>query len=239
MSIVVPTILTPSRVDLEEKLKRLEGLVDTVQIDVVDGRFATPPTWPYANTADLAGLQSEGGWLREFGHFKYEIDLMTQTPEESAGFWIAAGATRIVVHIESTRALAKLIEKLSHNYGYEKGFAPDLLSFGLALNIDTDTRALEPYVDAVDYVQFMGIKTIGKQGQPFDRRVVGKLREFKKAHPDIKTQIDGGVTRESAPALLSAGVDRLVVGHALWEAKDIAAELSYYSRLCEEYGRYA
>jgi len=238
MAIVVPTILTASRADLEAKLKRVENRVDTVQIDVVDGRFAGPPTWPYAHKDDLAGFTHDG-WLRDLGHFKYEIDLMVENPEESAGFWIAAGATRLVVHIESTRYLPRLVDELKDKYGYEKGFAPDLLSFGLALNIDTDTSAIEPYLATTDFVQFMGIKTIGRQGQPFDRRVIEKLRSFKKAHPEMELQVDGGITLESAPALLAAGVGRLVVGHDLWEEEDIDAELARYERVIEEHGRYA
>lgn len=239
MAIVVPTILTPSRADLEGKLRRVAGLVDAVQIDVVDGRFAGPPTWPYAHKDDLTGLSLEGGWLRQFGDFKYEIDLMVENPEESAGFWIAAGATRIVVHIESTRYLPRLIGELKSKYGYEKGFAPDLLSFGLAMNITTDTSIIEPFLDTADYVQFMGIATVGKQGQPFDARVLQKIRTFRHAHPDVLIQVDGGASLKTAPDLLSAGVDRLVVGSDLWEEEDIAAELARFQELSEGHGRYA
>lgn len=239
MNIVVPTILTASREDLENKLQRLEGLVESVQIDVVDGRFAGPATWPYASSKDLEGLSDQEGWLRELGDFKYEIDLMVENPEETAGLWIAAGATRIVVHIESTKYLPRLIGELKSKYGYEKGFAPDLLSFGLALNIDTDTSAIEPYLETADYVQFMGIATIGKQGQPFDTRVVDKIASFRRAHPGVLVQIDGGASLKTAPALLGAGVDRLIVGSDLWEETDLAAELTRFQQLSEEHGRYA
>lgn len=238
MDIVVPTVLTSSEEDLREKLGRVEGLVESVQIDVVDGRFAGPPTWPYAK-GSLTVPISETGWLSNFGNFRYEIDLMVETPEETAGFWIAAGASRIVVHIESTRYLPKLIDELKSKYGYEKGFAPDLLSFGLALNIDTDTSAVAPFLDAVDYVQFMGIKTIGKQGQPFDERVLPKIRAFKKAYPNTVIQVDGGASLRTAPDLLVAGVDRLVVGSDLWEEEDVEAELARFSRIIEERSAYS
>ncbi len=237
MGVVIPTILTASRSDLEEKLSRVKHLVDTVQIDVVDGRFAGPATWPYATKDDLAGL-SHDGWLRDFGNFKYEIDLMVEAPEESAGFWIAAGATRLTVHIESTRYLPRLVDELKAKYGYEKGFAPDLLSFGLALNIATDAKVLEPYLDSIDYVQFMGIARIGVQGQPFDGRALAKIRAFKKAHPEMPVQVDGGVTRETASGLLAAGATTLVVGHDIWEAKSPGARIAEYDRFAEQHGTY-
>lgn len=238
MNIVVPTILTASRSDLEAKLRRVEGLVDTVQIDVVDGRFAAPPTWPYAHKADQTALSKDTGWLRDFGNFKYEMDLMVEAPQQTAGSWIRAGATRLVIHTESARALPALLAELATTYGHEKGFAPDLLSIGLAVNINTDASILEPYLDQVEYVQFMGIAHIGKQGQPFDERVLKKLRAFRNAHPDVLIQVDGGVTLETAPALLAAGADRLIVGHDLWQEVDIAAKLAAYSRLHEEHGQY-
>lgn len=238
MDVVVPTILTTSEDDLRRKLGRVKGLVETVQIDVVDGRFAGPSTWPYTK-GSLTTLASETGWLTGFGDFRYEIDLMVEAPEESAGFWIAAGASRIVIHVEAARHLPKFVEELKSKYGYEKGFAPDLLSFGLALNIDTDTSAIAPFLDSVDYIQFMGINTIGRQGQPFDPRVLPKIRAFKKAYPGILIQVDGGASLRTAPELLSAGVNRLVVGSDLWEEEDIEAKLSRFARVVEEHGAYA
>jgi ribulose-phosphate 3-epimerase len=238
MNIVVPTILTFSRDDLEAKLRRVEGLVEAVQIDVVDGKFATPATWPYAHKEDLAGLALQEPWLRTLGHFTFEVDLMVENPEESAEFWIAAGASRLVVHVESTRFLPRLIETLKRTYGYEKGFAPELLSFGLAINIATDTSILEPFLDSVESVQFMGIEKIGKQGQPFDRRVLDKLKAFRRAHPSVLIQVDGGASEETAPDLLACGVDRLVVGSDLWKAEDLQDKLSRFARIAEEYGTY-
>ena len=238
MNIVVPTILTNSQDDLEGKLARVSGLVNAVQIDVVDGRFATPATWPYADHERALARAGEHGWLKSFGSFRYEIDLMVEAPEESAGFWIDAGATALVVHIESTRYLPRLINELKSKYGYEKGFAPDLLSFGLALNIGTDTSAIEPFLESVDYVQFMGIKTIGRQGQPFDPSVLRKITTFRKKYPDLLIQVDGGASLRTAADLLDAGVDRLVVGSDLWEETDIEAELGRFAQIAEEHGRY-
>jgi ribulose-phosphate 3-epimerase len=113
-----------------------------------------------------------------------------------------------------------------------------LISLGLAIGAATDPTFVEPFVNDIDYVQFMGIATIGKQGQPFDPRVVDRIRTFKKKHPDIPIQVDGGVTLETAPALLDAGADRLIVGHALRDAPDIRKALAAFNDLTEKYGLY-
>jgi pentose-5-phosphate-3-epimerase len=97
---------------------------------------------------------------------------------------------------------------------------------------------LEPYIPKIDYVQFMGIATIGKQGEPFDRRVIERVQSFRRRHPEIPVQVDGGVTSRTAPELLFAGVSRLIVGHALQEAKDIAAEYRSLTDMAQQYGAY-
>jgi ribulose-phosphate 3-epimerase len=236
MSVVIPAILVPSEEALRSALTRLTGLTDTVQLDVVDGHFAAPATWPYTNKT--FALPEKPGFLTSLGNFQYEIDLMVEAPETQVGAWIAAGANRIVVHIESTRYLAALIENLTRTYGYEKGFAPNLLSLGVALNVDTDLRVLEPYLDAIDYVQFMGIRRIGIQGEPFDARVLRTIANFRNTHPDIPIQVDGAVSEATAPALLAAGVDRLCVGSALFKAPDLAHALKRLEALGDSYGRY-
>lgn len=237
MGVIIPAVLVPSRRDLEETLARLAGLVDAVQVDIVDGRFVGPPTWPYSEKEEL-GILEGTSQFPHLGEFKFEVDLMVENPEEQIGAWVDAGVERILVHIESVRSMERVIETMKR-YGHEKGFAPDLLSLGIAINIDTDIAAIEPYLADTDYVQFMGIKTIGKQGQPFDERVLRKIEAFRKKHPGMPVQVDGAVSEKTAPALLSVGVDRLCIGSALLKAPDIGAALHRFQELAEEYGRYA
>lgn len=239
MGIIVPAILPTSRHDLDEKLARLVGLATDVQIDIVDGKFASPATWPYANGGeDFARMSAEGKTINNIDDLHVEVDLMVSDPEQITGTWIAAGATRILAHLESTQYLPRLITDLKVKYGHEKGFASDMLSFGLALNVSTELELLEPYLPDIDYVQFMGIKNIGKQGQPFATEVLTRIAIFHKKHPDIEIQVDGGVNFESAPLLLNAGVSRLVVGSALWKAPDLHEAFRKLSGLTEEHGLY-
>jgi ribulose-phosphate 3-epimerase len=108
----------------------------------------------------------------------------------------------------------------------------------LAINIQSDLALIEPYINSADYVQFMGIETIGKQGEPFDARVLQKIRTFKEKHPKMPLQVDGGVSFETAPRLLAAGVQRLIVGSAFWESPNLPETFKKMSALTEEYGTY-
>jgi len=239
MAVIVPAHIPASRADLEEKLERLSGLAEEIQIDIVDGRYANPASWPYAgNPAEPSRMLADGEMLPRCGEFRFEIDLMSADPESVAGTWIGLCATRITVHAESTRFLPRFLENAKTLYGHEKGFASELLSFGLALGVDTDIAIVEPYLKYIEYVQFMGIKSIGKQGQAFDARVLPKIAAFRKRYPDMPVQVDGGVSLATAPKLLQAGVSRLVVGSALFKAPDIAAAYREFVALTEAHGIY-
>lgn len=233
---IVPAIYANSKQDLGEQLSKLTGFADTVQLNVVDGKFASPASWPYAiNSHDLARMAANKEMLPFWGRFRFEVDILAD-PEDVVGAWIAVGASRLTLHVGSTRNLEKVMRDLEVHYGHDKDFASDLLSVGLSLGIDTDPKAIEEFVDRIDYVQFMGVARIGKHGEPFDKRVLERIREFRKLHPTMPIQADSGVSRATAPALLSAGVSRLIVGSDLWRAENRAERYGELKSLIEQYG---
>jgi ribulose-phosphate 3-epimerase len=240
MSVIVPAVLPTSLADLEDKLARLAGLTDSVQIDSVDGRFASPACWPYraAGPTELATLADRSEELSHGGRLRLEIDLMVADPQAVAGTWLAAGASRLIVHADALHSLDTILSDFEHVYGHDKEFDSGLLTLGVGVGPLIDLALIEPYLPRVDFVQFMGIRTIGTQGQPFDSSVLQKIKAFRKRHPTLPFQVDGGVSKRTAPALLSAGVSRLVVGSALWKAPDLRAELKELEALAEEYGIY-
>lgn len=239
MGIIVPAIIPTSKQDLEDKLAKLTGLCEEIQIDIVDGQFASPASWPYANDqGEPSRMLAAGELLPRCGEFKFEIDLMSADPESVTGTWIGLCATRVTIHAESTRYLARFLANTGSLYGHDKDFAPGLLSIGLSIGIESDLALIEPYLDKIEYVQFMGIKSIGKQGQPFDTRVFPKIAAFRKRYPKMPIQVDGGVSLQNAPKLLAAGVSRLIVGSDIWHAENVAEELKKLNELTEQHGLY-
>ena len=240
MSVIIPAILPTSLKDLEDKLARLDGLADSIQIDSVDGRYAEPACWPYTpeGAADLATLATRGETLLHGGRFEVEVDLMVSDPEKVAGRWLASGASRLVIHAESTPLLTKVFSELEHTYGHDVNFSSGILSVGLAVRPSTDLALIEPYLSQTDFVQFMGIDKVGSQGQHFNPAVVQKIRLFRRKYPQMPIQVDGGVSAITAPALLSAGVHRLIVGSALWKASDLARSMKELNEMAAHYGAY-
>ncbi len=227
MGLIVPAALSASKKDLDQKLALFASLpaVSRVQIDVVDGKFASPKTWPYDAPAEMRALIERGEMLPALDHISYEIDLMCLDADKAASGWLALGASRLTFHAESAIDLPRLLQSARQCYG------EDCVSFGLALNIETDLSLIEPHLSKIAYVQFMGIANIGKQGQIFDPRVFEKVRTFHARHPEIPLQVDGGVSLRNAERLLSLGVSDLVVGSAILRASDPAAAYAAFEML--------
>lgn len=244
MGLVTPAVLPSSRKDFEEGLALFAQMpsVGRIQIDVVDGKFATPASWPFSNTAPKSGyaeleeMVQKGEMLPQLDRIEYEIDLMGLNAERVAALWLALGATRIIFHAESTTDLPRLCASARKRFGAGDGFVPGLISFGIALNIASDLAILEPCLGEIEFVQFMGIARIGRQGQPFDRRVLEKIRTFLKKHPEIPVQVDGGVSLENAQELIALGVTNLVVGSGILKSSDPAAALAAFEELQSPYG---
>lgn len=228
MSAVVPAVLPVSKADLEEKLVLLAAIpaVSRIQIDVVDGLFASPATWPYASSdatngkpAELEAMAQQGEMLPHLDSIEYEIDLMCFDALRAAEAWLALGASRLTFHAGSTDDLPRLIALARKRYG-------DIVSFGLALTSESDLAPVEQVIDSIEYVQFMGIARLGRQGQPFNERVLEQIRVFRERHPEIPMQVDGGVSRANARKLFALGVANVVVGSALLRASSPAAVIA-------------
>jgi ribulose-phosphate 3-epimerase len=237
MSLVVPAVLPSSRIDLEEKLALFARMpsVSRVQIDVVDGRFATPASWPYTVPQELNNMLASGEMLPELDRITYEIDLMCFDPESAAESWLALGASRLTFHAESSINVSHLLASARERFGC--GFIScGMADFGIALNVMSDLAIIEPYLDQIEYIQFMGIARIGRQGQPFDRHVLDKIRLFHSRHPKIAIQVDGGVSLDTAHELVALGVSNLVVGSAILRASDPVAEVAKFEALHTSFG---
>ncbi len=211
--IVIPAIMPKTFEELCSQMQRFEGVVGMVQIDVMDGKFVQTKSWPYKQIQDKDFLkiidQTEG--FPSWEELDFEIDLMTLNPQTESDRWIAAGAARIVVHYESaapteiTMTLASIKEK-----GIETG-----LAFGRETPFETIRDFYSSNQSRIDFIQFMGIKQIGHQGEPFDNGVLDTLVEFKKSFPETIITVDGGVNFDTIESISNVGVGRVIVGSAL------------------------
>jgi len=207
---IIPAILPMDFAELEDKLALIHGFVKTVQIDACDGQFVQNATWPYRKHDDsFDKMVKEEIGMPGWEDTNFEVDLMANRPEERVEEWISAGASRIVIHAEAKGDIDAAIAKLT-----------DKVEIGLALNEDTPVETISKYHERIQFVQLMGIDQIGFQHQPFDEKVIGRVREVRLKYPGLPIAVDGGVSFENAAELIDAGADRLVIGSAIFNAEN-------------------
>ncbi len=222
MTEIIPAIMPESFEDLRSKMGKVRDLVSLVQIDVMDGVFVPPITWPY-RSKDIDEFEDVINERKDMPHLKeleFEVDMMVGGQEEEAERWIRAGAKRIIGHIEAMDDAERFI-KVTRDASVPKD---SFLSteIGLALGLETSLDVLTPHIPDIDFVQLMGIARIGYQGEEFDERVLERVSSLRKSFPELVISVDGGVDEDSAPLLSRAGANRLVSGSAIFEANDKA-----------------
>lgn len=208
---IVPAIIPVSEADLKESLKRVAWSSE-VQIDVVDGKAVPFVSWPFDPEGDPLAIK------KEIEEFTVEVDLMTEKPLSAAEKWLKAGVDMLVFHLEN-------ISLADFSFFTKETKA----SIGISALNDTPFSVLEEYLEEADYVQLMGISKIGTQGQPFDERVLERIKKIKKLFPQKPISIDGSVNKETVSRLVEAGASRLIVGSAIVKKQDT---FSAYEELC-------
>jgi len=208
---IIPAILVDDFEQLQNDIELIKLGTKRIQIDICDGQFTPSASWPYRKPDNNFEMlvredQSLPGWET----IDFEFDLMVNKPEEVVDDWVLAGASRIVLHIESKGDIKAAVEKLIGR-----------VEIGIALNIDTPIQMINDAKinDQIQFIQLMGIDHIGFQGQEFDAKVIDKITKVRTAFPDLDISIDGGVSLETAQELIDAGASRLIVGSAIMNAE--------------------
>lgn len=223
----IPAIMPKDFEEVIAKAESVHRFVKAIQIDIMDGRFTHSRTWPYFEGQEESFEKVASGevGLPYWKDVDYEADLMIENPEDSFSDWVNAGFRRIIVHLESTSKMHEILREW-------KG----VVEIGIAINIDTDNTALAPFLgegaeNAADFVQFMGIASIGFQGMPFDNRVVEKIASLRQAYPQVIISVDGGVNLENAPSLIRAGANRLAAGSAIFGSENAEITIEDFKKL--------
>lgn len=215
---IIPAILPMRYYDIRDGVEKVYGAVDTVQVDFVDGHFASNRTWWFngKNEDTLAAFLSQEEGLPHWQEMNYEFDLMVKDPLSQIDTFVALGPSKIIFHIESLEQ-----EKMLQYFESLPEIVRSTISFGMAINVDTDPSLVAPYTDYIDTIQCMGISNVGFQQQAFDPRAIEQVQKAKQLFPGKHISVDGAVSLANAAQLAEAGVDTLVVGSAVFLSNDI------------------
>jgi ribulose-phosphate 3-epimerase len=226
---IVPAILPKNYEDLKNKIALVRGAAPLAQIDICDGVFVSSKTWPFESNLDehFHKILNEEEGIPFWEDIDFELDLMVADAVQNFDIYIKLGAKRIVFHIEAVGDLKEFKNFLEGIDMYIK----EMTDIGIAIDIKTPLEQIFPLINNIDFVQCMGIDRVGFQEQEFDEKVLEKIKILKEKFPDLVISVDGGVDLENAPALVSAGASRLVIGSAIFNTDDIIGTIEEFKNL--------
>ncbi len=201
---IAPSILAADFGKLDEEVRSVEKAgADLLHIDVMDGHFVPNITVGVPIVASIKGKTS----------LPLDVHLMVSSPERFIKAFAEAGSDYLTVHVEIRSRLGKLIDAI-HKLGVKAG---------LSINPETSVVRLEPFLKEIDIALLMSVEP-GFGGQVFIPEVIYKIRELRekieRKNLTTSIEVDGGVNKETAGELISAGADILVAGTAIFGRKN-------------------
>ena len=203
---IAPSILAADFSRLGEEVARAEAAgADLIHVDVMDGRFVPNLT------VGPAIVEA----LRRHTRLPLDVHLMIEDPDRHLDAFVAAGASMISVHAEVLPHLHRTLARLR-----ELG-----VKAGAAINPSTPVGVLADVVTQLDHVLVMSVNP-GFTGQAFIPHSLEKVKAAREllaaARSAAAIEVDGGVDRTNAAALVDAGASILVAGAAIFRAPDLA-----------------
>jgi ribulose-phosphate 3-epimerase len=151
--------------------------------------------------------------LRKCSGMVFDVHLMIQRPEDYVERFAEAGADIINFHIEAAREPVKLIKKIK-SLGKKAA---------ITLNPDTPVESVFQYVKMVDMVLLMSVYP-GFGGQELINESLERASALRRYVDDnwldTDIQMDGGIKPDNVRQVINAGVNVIVAGSAIFDAKD-------------------
>ena len=204
---IAPSILAADFAVLADEVERVSEEADLLHVDCMDGHYVP----------NLSIGPPVVASLRKYTDLFLDCHLMVDNPGDLIDAFADAGADGCTVHVELGDPTSLL------------GRIRDLgMRVGLTLEPETTFSAVEPFMDSVDLLLVMGVKT-GFGGQAFRPEVLSKVESARRVIVErslaVEIEIDGGIKIDNARDAAVAGADILVAGTAVFGQPDPAAAI--------------
>ncbi|MDX1373320.1 MAG: hypothetical protein R3321_12665, partial [Nitrososphaeraceae archaeon] len=175
MAEVIPAILEKEFPPIQDKLSKVENLVDWVQIDIADGELVDNKT--FLDPTPFKDLDTS---------LNFELHMMVKDPLRYLERYAQAGFMRFFAHVEGD-----FVEEFI-NKCYQLG-----VEAGLAIDGPTKLDKIKPYLDNLDCVLVMAIKS-GFSGQPYREDTTEKIAQIRKIDLTLPIAVDGAMNLDNA-----------------------------------------
>lgn len=195
---IIPGILEKEFDPIKRNLELVEGLVEWVEIDILDNTLYHNVTY---NNWDAYRLYTDT--------FHFSGHLMVADPAKYVEPLARVGFRRLIADVTGDTVREFLEEARVHG-----------LETGLALDAPTSIEIIEPYLEQTDSVLLMTVPS-GSSGQPFVREVLAKIKTIHDSFPHLPIQVDGGIDDKTAPLVIENGATRLIsTSYLFWKNRD-------------------
>lgn len=199
---VIPAILENSFEATEKKIRLVEGLVDWVQIDLLDASLM--PNRTFADPGAFTGFKTS---------LKMELHMMVRDPLKFLDHYALNGFKRFYAHVEGD-FLNDYIDEC-----YQVG-----VEVGVAVDGPTPVESIRPYLDNIDCVLILAVDA-GFSGRPFRNDAIDKVKWIRDRDPDIPVAVDGAMNDINAAKVVAAGATRINSNSWLFNSPDIKAAI--------------
>lgn len=198
--IIAPSILSADFTRLGEQIAECEAAgSDWIHVDVMDGHFVQNLT--------MGPVILEA--CRRSTSLPLDVHLMIEQPENLLKEFAVAGASSLIVHVETCPDIAGTLKKI-------KGLG---CKAGVTLNPATPAADLEPALALAEHVLVMSVHP-GYSGQEFMPEIISKIAEIRRRldeiHSPATLEVDGGITAMNISQVRDAGADAFVAAHAIF-----------------------
>src|SRR3989338_1179528 len=194
---VIPAILEKDFPEIKNKIEKVKGLADWVQIDIADNTLV--PNSTFLDPAPFA----------QFSHMNLELHMMVKNPLGYSKGFIDAGFKRLIAHVEADH-IEEFITQCE-----EKD-----VEVGLAVDGPTPIEKIKKYIEDIDVALIMAIDA-GFSGRPFREDTVEKITWLHTHFFDLPIEIDGAMDEINAKKVVEAGATRINSNSYIFNSKDV------------------